>query len=82
MTGAPLPAGADAVVPVEWTDGGTARVTITRPRRPDAIRRAGEDVQAGDVVLPPGHAIGPAQLGSWPGSAAAGCWYGPGRGSW
>ncbi|MBX6166999.1 MAG: molybdopterin molybdenumtransferase MoeA, partial [Thermobispora bispora] len=31
MTGAPLPAGADAVVPVEWTAGGTARVTIDRP---------------------------------------------------
>src|ERR1700727_556191 len=28
MTGAKLPAGADAVVPVEWTDGGTTKVTI------------------------------------------------------
>ncbi|WP_030511381.1 gephyrin-like molybdotransferase Glp [Microbispora rosea] len=64
MTGAPLPAGADAVVPVEWTDGGTARVRIDRPAPPgNAIRRAGEDVRAGDVVLREGTRIGPAQIG-------------------
>ncbi|MFB9677673.1 molybdotransferase-like divisome protein Glp [Streptosporangium vulgare] len=64
MTGAPLPAGADAVVPVEWTDGGTARVAIGRPAvKGNAVRRSGEDVRAGDVVLPVGTPIGPAQLG-------------------
>ncbi|MFI6325490.1 gephyrin-like molybdotransferase Glp [Nonomuraea sp. NPDC050556] len=64
MTGAPLPAGADAVVPVEWTDGGTANVTINRPvPLNNAIRRSGEDVQAGDVVLRAGTHIGAAQLG-------------------
>ncbi|HST66518.1 MAG TPA: molybdopterin molybdenumtransferase MoeA, partial [Mycobacteriales bacterium] len=34
MTGAPMPSGADAVVPVEWTDGGVARVRIDRPAEP------------------------------------------------
>ncbi|RCG31448.1 molybdopterin molybdenumtransferase MoeA [Sphaerisporangium album] len=64
MTGAPVPAGADAVVPVEWTDGGTDRVAIRRPARVgNAIRRSGEDVRAGDVVLGAGTTIGPAQLG-------------------
>ncbi|MEU7937290.1 molybdotransferase-like divisome protein Glp [Microbispora bryophytorum] len=64
MTGAPMPAGADAVVPVEWTDGGTARVRIDRPASPgNAIRRAGEDVRTGDVVLREGARIGPAQIG-------------------
>ncbi|MFG1827184.1 gephyrin-like molybdotransferase Glp [Microbispora bryophytorum] len=64
MTGAPMPTGADAVVPVEWTDGGTARVRIDRPASPgNAIRRAGEDVRAGDVVLREGARIGPAQIG-------------------
>lgn len=64
MTGAPVPAGADAVVPVEWTDGGTARVTI-RQAAPvgNAIRRAGEDVRAGDVVLTAGTPLGPPQIG-------------------
>ncbi|MEQ4724903.1 gephyrin-like molybdotransferase Glp [Nonomuraea sp. B19D2] len=64
MTGAPMPAGADAVVPVEWTDGGTVSVRITRPATVgNAIRRAGEDVKAGETVLKQGTVIGPAQLG-------------------
>ncbi|MEV7970042.1 gephyrin-like molybdotransferase Glp [Sphaerisporangium sp. NPDC088356] len=64
MTGAPVPEGADAVVPVEWTDGGTVKVTISRPAAPgNAIRRSGEDVQAGDLVLAAGTMIGPPQLG-------------------
>ncbi|GAA4561199.1 molybdotransferase-like divisome protein Glp [Planotetraspora kaengkrachanensis] len=64
MTGAPLPAGADAVVPVEWTDGGTTRVTIHKPASAGhAVRRAGEDVQGGVVVLSEGARIGAAQLG-------------------
>nr|WP_062338860.1 gephyrin-like molybdotransferase Glp [Herbidospora sakaeratensis] len=64
MTGAPLPAGADAVVPVEYTDGGTARVVVHKPvERGNAIRRAGEDVRVGDVVLAAGARIGAAQIG-------------------
>lgn len=64
MTGAMMPAGADAVVPVEWTDGGVAQVRIDR--RPDSggyIRRAGEDVAAGTVVLTAGTHLGAAQIG-------------------
>lgn len=52
MTGAPIPEGADAVVPVEQTDGGTARVAIlAAPRLAHHIRRRGEDLHAGDRVL-------------------------------
>ncbi|MBT0770681.1 molybdopterin molybdotransferase MoeA [Kineosporia sp. J2-2] len=52
MTGAPMPAGADSVVQVEWTDGGTERVRIVRASRPGQnIRRAGEDVRSGETVL-------------------------------
>ena len=40
MTGAPIPQGADAVVPVEWTDGGVAAVRITRRADPRAARPA------------------------------------------
>lgn len=55
MTGAPVPAGADAVVPVEWTDAGAGRVRIERsPRAGQYIRRAGEDVKAGARVLAAG----------------------------
>jgi molybdopterin molybdotransferase len=64
MTGAPLPRGADAVVQVEATDGGVERVEIFEPRSPGAaIRRAGEDVAAGEVVLQAGQLLGAAQLG-------------------
>jgi molybdopterin molybdotransferase len=64
MTGAPLPAGADVVVPVELTDGGTDIVEIRGA--PDAgthLRRAGEDIAEGALALPAGTALGAAQLG-------------------
>ncbi|MGH3443917.1 MAG: molybdopterin molybdotransferase MoeA, partial [Nocardioidaceae bacterium] len=64
MTGAPVPKGADAVVPVEWTDGGVASVRITRaPTRGQHVRHRGEDVRTGDVLLEDGAILGPRQLG-------------------
>ncbi|AUS78488.1 molybdopterin molybdenumtransferase [Actinoalloteichus sp. AHMU CJ021] len=64
MTGAPLPLGADCVVPVEHTDGGTREVAIgLAPEEGRHVRRAGEDVPAGTTVLRRGSELGPAQLG-------------------
>ncbi|RHW24608.1 molybdopterin molybdenumtransferase MoeA [Nocardioides immobilis] len=64
MTGAPLPRGADAVVEVELTDGGTDVVAITGAREAGSfIRSAGVDVAAGTTVLDAGAVIGPAQIG-------------------
>jgi molybdopterin molybdotransferase len=64
MTGAPVPQGADAIVPIEWTDGGVATVRITRaPQRDEHVRHKGEDVQTGDVLLEDGTVLGPRQLG-------------------
>ena len=64
MTGAPLPAGADAVVPYEWTDRGVAHVRITQaPSEGQHIRRAGEDVTEGDVLIEDGTVLGPRHLG-------------------
>jgi molybdopterin molybdotransferase len=64
MTGALLPPGADAVVPVEWTDGGTGQVTIRQPAAAgNAVKRAGDDAAAGDVLLTAGTRLGPAALG-------------------
>ena len=64
MTGAPLPAGATAVVPVEATDGATDTVTIrSASREGQHIRRAGEDVTAGTTVLRAGQVVTPATLG-------------------
>jgi molybdopterin molybdotransferase len=64
MTGAPLPAGADAVVPVELTDGGTTQVAISAAVTVgDSIRRAGGDAAPGDALLAAGIRLGPAPLG-------------------
>ncbi len=63
MTGAPVPAGADAVIPLEDTDRGVAMVAIHRPvRTGECIRRAGEDLAAGAPALGAGAALGPQQL--------------------
>jgi molybdopterin molybdotransferase len=64
MTGAPIPDGADAVVQVEATDGGTTTVAINAARTAGThVRTAGEDVQAGETVLCAGAVIGASQLG-------------------
>jgi molybdopterin molybdotransferase len=64
MTGAPVPAGATAVVPVEATDGATDTVAIRAGAKPNQhIRRAGEDVTAGATVLRAGQLVTPAALG-------------------
>ncbi|MDT5152813.1 MAG: molybdopterin molybdotransferase [Mycobacterium sp.] len=64
MTGAPLPAGATAVIPVEATDGATDTVSIRASARPGQhFRRAGEDVTAGTTVLQAGQVLTPAALG-------------------
>ena len=64
MTGAPIPPGADTVVPVEWTDGGIAQVEIRTPPQPGAyVRRAGEDVPQGETLLKDGTLLGAAQVG-------------------
>jgi molybdopterin molybdotransferase len=64
MTGAPIPPGADAVVPVELTDGGRHHVQIYSSRAPgDSVRPASSDVVAGEEMLPAGTVLGSAQLG-------------------
>jgi molybdopterin molybdotransferase len=64
MTGAPMPAGADAIVPVEETDGGVERVSIRTAPEPGAfLRHVGEDVREGDVVLEAGTVLGAPQIG-------------------
>jgi molybdopterin molybdotransferase len=63
MTGAPIPAGADAVIPLEDTDRGVARVALNRGvRTGECVRRSGEDLTAGAPALGAGAALGPQQL--------------------
>jgi molybdopterin molybdotransferase len=64
MTGAPMPPGADTVVPLEDTDGGLAQVEIRNaPRAGSCVRHAGEDAAAGTTVLEAGTHLGATQLG-------------------
>ena len=64
MTGAPVPAGADAVVPVELTDGGTERVAIRQAvEAGHAVRLTGGDAQPGDLLLTAGTRLGAVHLG-------------------
>jgi molybdopterin molybdotransferase len=62
-TGAPLPAGADAVVPVELARVDGRRVSFTEPVAPGAnVRPRGTDVRAAAVVIAAGNRLGPLSL--------------------
>jgi len=64
MTGAPIPKGADAVVPVEETERGNGFVFILKAGFPGGyIRRAGEDIRRGDRVISAGDLIRPSEIG-------------------
>jgi molybdopterin molybdotransferase len=63
LTGAPLPAGADCVVPQESAEAGDGGVRLLIEPQPGRhVRRRGSDVRAGDLVLRAGTRIGPAEI--------------------
>jgi molybdopterin molybdotransferase len=62
-TGAALPVGATAVIPVERTSANGNRVEVEETADGANIRRAGEDLRKGQVVLGRGTVLGPAELG-------------------
>jgi molybdopterin molybdotransferase len=63
-TGAPLPTIADTVVPRYETDGHSARVAFNQAVTSGSyVRKAGEDVQSGDIAVRSGAFIGSAQVG-------------------
>jgi molybdopterin molybdotransferase len=64
FTGAPMPEGADSVVPQEDTDASDGHVTLRERVSAGAyVRPRGEDLRVGDVVLEAGARIGPAEIG-------------------
>jgi molybdopterin molybdotransferase len=64
FTGAPLPAGADAVIPQEDVTADGASIVISRPvPSGDFVRPRGEDMRAGETVLERGRRLGAPELG-------------------
>ncbi len=64
MTGAPVPDGADAIVPYEWTDRGTAKVRIEEGPAPGQhVRPAGDDVAVGDLLVKEGTPLNARHVG-------------------
>lgn len=64
MTGAPLPAGADAVVPIEETEetSGEQVTILSTVTAGQHIRRSGEDIRQGEAILPSGTLLRPAEI--------------------
>jgi molybdopterin molybdotransferase len=63
LTGAPVPAGADSIVPVEETEERDGRVFLAQPVRPGAhVRRKGEDIREGETILRRGTVVGPPEV--------------------
>lgn len=64
FTGAPLPPGAESVIPQEEVEVEGAALRVPRPvSRGEFVRPVGEDLRAGETVLLPGRQIGPAEIG-------------------
>ena len=63
-TGAPIPGGADAIVPIENAQvlGETVRL-LDAPAPGRHVRPAGEDVREGEILVPSGKRLGPPELG-------------------
>ena len=78
MTGAPVPPGADSVVPYEWTDRGAKDVCIAQAPSPGQhLRYAGEDVAVGDLLVEAGTTLGPRHLGLLASLGRASVWVRP-----
>lgn len=63
MTGAPMPAGGDTVYPQEIVERRGDRVLVPAIVREANVRRRGEDVRAGQVVIPAGTVVRPQEMG-------------------
>ena len=65
MTGAPLPSGCNAIIPIEQTeiDHEHQTVRFLTPPKIHFVRKCGENITKGEIGLPKGTHLGPAQLG-------------------
>ena len=62
MTGAPVPEGADAIIPIEACNVEGNRVTLNQPSKPHFIRKCGENIAEGQVGLERGCYLTPQSI--------------------
>jgi len=63
MTGAPMPKGADMVIPIEDVKRESEEIIVSQKPRQRHLRKAGEVAVAGSIVLETGVLLGPAEIG-------------------
>lgn len=64
MTGAPIPLGANAVIPFEFTERESLKVKIFKEvKEGENVRRRGEDIKKGELAIPGGKLIRPSEIG-------------------
>ncbi len=62
MTGAPVPEGADAIIPIEACDIEGDQVTLNQPSKPHFIRKCGENIAEGQIGLEKGCYLTPQSI--------------------
>ena len=63
MTGAPMPPGADAILPIERCEISAANVTLLEAPKPHFVRRQGENLQRNQTALKKGQQLTPSRIG-------------------
>ena len=63
MTGAPVPPGCDTVVPIEDVEESGDRIRVPVVKAGTHVRKRGEDIASGDVVIPAGSLLRPQEIG-------------------
>ena len=62
MTGAPIPQGADSIIPIEACTVNGDEVILNQPSKPHFIRRLGENFAKGQIIFSPGEVMSPEKI--------------------
>lgn len=62
MTGAPIPQGADSIIPIEACTVNGDEVILNQPSKPHFIRKLGENFVKGQIIFSPGEVMSPEKI--------------------
>ena len=62
MTGAPIPEGADSIIPIEDCTVAGSEVTLNKPSKPHFIRKLGENFSLDQIIFTPGEIMSPEKI--------------------